>query len=55
MDAGCASDWIWQWRWLGKLDAIWPKVHSSHKHHKVNARSSIASIGWEVAKEALRA
>ena len=20
MDAGCASDWIWQWRWLDKLD-----------------------------------
>ena len=30
---------VWDmWRWLGKLDAIRTKVHSSHEHHKVNAR-----------------
>ena len=33
----CPSDWIWQWRWLGKLDSIRPKGHSSHKYQKVNA------------------
>jgi hypothetical protein len=48
MDAGCASDWIWQWRWLDKLDCAGYLRHPFAKSVVFYKRMfQVASTGLE--------